>query len=232
MNPPAAEKLQELLSQGRADQAVALLQRLDPDAAADSIIRIPFEEQQIVFRALPVDYAATLVSHFPYYHSYVLLHSRTIQDLRAIIDKTQPQERHQFFDELPEEAWQHLMDELSGERAAAARGEAIGAAIARAPAAVEPIITASQIQKCFVQPDGREIQVIAPIDLSIEPDSIVALAGPFGKRQIHSASDSHRAHPALRRQSPLARRAAQREQPKPRHCVSKFRLVPLAYGIG
>jgi NitT/TauT family transport system ATP-binding protein len=180
MNPPAAEKLQELLSQGRADQAVALLQRLEPDAAADSIIRIPFEEQQIVFRALPVDYAATLVSHFPYYHSYVLLHSRTIQDLRAIIDKTQPQERHQFFDELPEEAWQHLMDELSGERAAAARGEALGAAIARAPAAVKPIITASQIQKCFVQPDGREIQVIAPIDLSIEPDSIVALLGPSG----------------------------------------------------
>jgi len=180
MHPPAAEKLQELLSQGRTDQAVALLQRLDPDAAADSIIGIPFEEQQIVFRALPVDYAATLVSHFPYYHSYVLLHSRTIQDLRAIIDKTQPQERHQFFDELPEEAWQHLMDELSGERAAAARGEALGAAIARAPAAVKPIITASQIQKCFVQPDGREIQVIAPIDLSIEPDSIVALLGPSG----------------------------------------------------
>ena len=180
MNPPAAEKLQELLSQGRADQAVALLQRLAPAAAADSIIGIPFEEQQIVFRALPVDYAATLVSHFPYYHSYVLLHSRTIQDLRAIMDKTQPQERHQFFDELPEEAWQHLMDELSGERAAAARGEGIGAAIARAPAAVEPIITASQIQKCFVQPDGREIQVIAPIDLSIEPDSIVALLGPSG----------------------------------------------------
>jgi NitT/TauT family transport system ATP-binding protein len=180
MNPPAAEKLQELLSQGRADQAVALLQRLDPDAAAESIIRIPFEEQQIVFRALPVDYAATLVSHFPYYHTYVLLHSRTIQDLRAIIDKTQPLERHQFFDELPEEAWQHLTDELSGERAAAARGEAPGAATARAPAAVEPIITASQIQKCFVQPDGREIQVIAPIDLSIEPDSIVALLGPSG----------------------------------------------------
>ena len=33
MNPRAAEKLQELLSQGRTDQVVALLQRLDPDAA-------------------------------------------------------------------------------------------------------------------------------------------------------------------------------------------------------
>ena len=180
MNPPAADKLQELLSQGRTDQAVALLQRLDPDAAADSVMRIPFEEQQIVFRALPVDYAATLVGQFPYYHSYVLLHSRTVQDLRAIIDKTRPEERHQFFDELPEEAWQHLMDELSGERAAAGRGETLGAAVARAPAAVKPIITASQIEKCFVEPDGREIQVIAPLDLSVEPDSIVALLGPSG----------------------------------------------------
>jgi len=180
MNPPAAEKLQELLSQGRTDQVVSLLQRLDPDAAAGSVMRIPFEEQQIVFRALPVDYAATLVSHFPYYHSYVLLHSRTAKDLRAIIDSTPPEERHQFFDELPEEAWQHLMDELSGERAAATGGEAIGAAVPRAPAAVKPIIAATQIEKSFAQPDGREIQVIAPIDLSIEADSIVALLGPSG----------------------------------------------------
>jgi len=180
MNPPAAEKLRELLSQGRTDQAVALIQRLDPGVAADSIMRSPFDEQQIVFRALPVDYAANLVSHFPYYHSYVLLHSRTFQDLRAIIDKMRPEERHQFFDELPEEAWQHLTDELSGERTAEARGEAVGKAVARAPAEVEPIIAASHVEKSFVQPDGREIQVIAPIDLSVDPDSIVALLGPSG----------------------------------------------------
>ena len=121
MNPPTAEKLQELLSQGRSQHAVALLQRLDPDVAADLVMSIPFEEQQILFRALPVDFAATLVSHFPYYHSYVLLHSRPAEELRAIIAKTRPEERHQFFDELPEEAWQHLMDELSGEQPAEAR---------------------------------------------------------------------------------------------------------------
>jgi NitT/TauT family transport system ATP-binding protein len=180
MNPPTAEKVRELLSQGRAEYAVALLQRLDPDAAADSVMRIPFEEQQIVFRALPVDYAATLISHFPYYHSYVLLHSRPVEDLRAIIAKTRPDERHQFFDELPEEAWQQLMDELSGEAAGEAPVGEVGAAIARAPAVVKPIIAAQQIQKCFLQPDGRQIQVIAPIDLSVEPDSIVALLGPSG----------------------------------------------------
>jgi NitT/TauT family transport system ATP-binding protein len=180
MNPPTAEKLQELLSQGRSEQAVALLQHLGPEAAADAVMRVPFEEQQIVFRALPVEFAATLVSHFPYYHSYVLLHSRPLEELRAVIAKTKPEERHQFFDELPEEAWQRLMDELSGERPVEApRGE-LGMAVAKPPLAVKPIISALGIQKSFLQPDGREIQVIAPLNLSVEPDSIVALLGPSG----------------------------------------------------
>ncbi len=180
MNAPTAEKLREFLSQGRAEHAVTLLQRLDPDVAADSMMRIPFEEQQIVFRALPVDFAATLISHFPYYHSYVLLHSRSVEELRAIIAKTKPEERHEFFDELPEEAWQHLMDELSGEQPGEARVEELGAAIGRPPRAVKPIIAALEIEKSFLQPDGREIQVIAPLNLSVEPGSIVALLGPSG----------------------------------------------------
>jgi NitT/TauT family transport system ATP-binding protein len=180
MSPPTAEKLRELLSEGRSAHAVTLLQRLDPDVAADSVMRIPFEEQQIVFRALPVDFAATLVSRFPYYHSYVLLHSRPVEELRAIIAKTKPEERHQFFDELPEEAWQHLMDELSGEEAGEARVEEAGAAMAGPVRVVRPILAALEIEKSFVQPDGREIQVIAPLSLSVEPGSIVALLGPSG----------------------------------------------------
>jgi NitT/TauT family transport system ATP-binding protein len=186
MSLPTAEKLQELLSQGRSEQAVVLLQRLDLDVAADLVMSIPYEEQQILFRALPIDFAARIVGHFPYYHSYVLLHSRPAEELRAIIAKTKPEERHQFFDELPEEAWQHLMDELSGEQPAethevgALAAMELGAAIARPPSAVKPIISALQIEKSFLQPDGRQIQVIAPIDLSVEPDSIVALLGPSG----------------------------------------------------
>ncbi|MGO8732676.1 MAG: AAA-associated domain-containing protein [Terriglobia bacterium] len=186
MNLPTAEKLQELLSQGRSEQAVVLLQRLDLDVAADLMMSIPYEEQQILFRALPVDFAARIVGHFPYYHSYVLLHSRPAEELRAIIAKTKPEERHQFFDELPEEAWQHLMDELSGEQPAetheggALAAIELGAEIARPPSVVKPIISALQIEKSFLQPDGRQIQVIGPIDLSVEPDSIVALLGPSG----------------------------------------------------
>jgi NitT/TauT family transport system ATP-binding protein len=45
---------------------------------------------------------------------------------------------------------------------------------------VEPIIQARQVEKSFSQPDGRQIQVIAPLDLSIEPDCVTALLGPSG----------------------------------------------------
>jgi len=115
MNQPGAEKVREVLSQGHWDQAIALLQQFGPAVAADVMMEIPFEEQRVLFRIMPDDFAAILVSHFPYYHSYVLLHTRTIDHLRSIVNKMVPDERMQFFDQLPEEAWQRLMDELSGE---------------------------------------------------------------------------------------------------------------------
>ena len=37
-----------------------------------------------------------------------------------------------------------------------------------------------QVEKSFLQPDGRQIHVIAPTDLSLEPDTITALLGPSG----------------------------------------------------
>jgi len=178
MPPPLAEAVREVLSQGRAEEAAAILQRLDPVAAAGVCAALSFEQQQVLFRRLPVDFAAALVSHFPYYHAYVLLHSRPPAEMRAIVDRLDPTERMRFFDELPEEAWQRLMDEL-----AAAPTEApqlpVAAPVAPTPAA-EKIIEARQVEKKFLQPDGHEIQVIAPLDLCIESGAIVALLGASG----------------------------------------------------
>jgi NitT/TauT family transport system ATP-binding protein len=64
------------------------------------------------------------------------------------------------------------------ESAPAERAEAI--APAPCPEVPQPIIQARQIEKYYRQPEGREIQVIAPIDLSIEPNTIFALLGPSG----------------------------------------------------
>jgi len=187
MNPPGADKVRDAVSQGHWDRAVVLLQQLDPAIAANVMMEIPFEGQRVLFRVMPDDFAAALVSHFPYYHSYVLLHTRSIETLRSIIDKMKPGERLQFFDELPGEAWQRMMDELSGEYSPAApEGEVAGpavevaGAISRPIPAVEPIAEAVQVEKSFLQPDGRQIQVIAPTDLSLDSNIITALLGPSG----------------------------------------------------
>jgi len=180
------EKLRNLLAQGRWQSVAELLQEETPAAAAHFLMSQPFEQQQALFGRLAPAFAASLIVHFPYYHSYVLLHSLPAEEMRIIMEKMSSAERDLFLDMLPEEAWQSLMDEL----AAAERGEAPSAAVpatAEEAAAVpqpsvppKPIIEARQITKSFAQPDGRQIQVIAPIDLSVDPDSITALLGPSG----------------------------------------------------
>jgi len=184
MNPPA-DKVCEMLSHGQWDQAVTLLQQVGPAAAAELMLGIPFEDQQVLFRIIPVDFAAALISNFPYYHSYVLLHTRSLESLRAIINAMEPDERAQFMEQLPGEAWQRVKDELSGEYSPTGQGaEGVGTDVAgfisRPIAAGEPIVEAVQVEKSFLQPDGRQIQVIAPTDLSIEPNTITALLGPSG----------------------------------------------------
>ncbi|HVP46595.1 MAG TPA: ATP-binding cassette domain-containing protein, partial [Bryobacteraceae bacterium] len=185
MNPAAAEKLRASVSQGKWDQAVAMVQRLDPATAADLLMRLPFEQQQILFRKMSTDFAAALVAGVPYYHAYVLLHSRPVEEMSAIVDKMNPGERLQFFDELPEEAWQRLMDELAEKRPPAApRGEGAAVeelpAIGRAALPVEPIIEARGIEKSFERPDGGQMLVISATDLAVEPGEIIALLGPSG----------------------------------------------------
>ena len=68
----------------------------------------PSKSNRPLFRKLPIHFAATLVPAFPYYHAYLLLHSRPPDEMKAIVDSMHPGERMQFFDELPEETWHNL----------------------------------------------------------------------------------------------------------------------------
>ena len=230
MTPPITEAVRDVLSQGRPGEAVAIIQHLDPAAAAVVLAALPFEEQQMLFRLLPVDFAAAVVSHFPYYHAYVLLHSRPLAEMRAMVDKLDPTERIRFFDELPEEAWQRFMDELAAAPAEAPQ-PAVVAPIVPAPA-VEKIIEARQVEKSFRQPDGREIQVIAPLDLCVESGVIIALLGPSGSRQIDAAANPLRARSAVARRGPVAREATGTVRSQRRHRFPELRAVPLAHGAG
>ncbi len=54
------------------------------------------------------------------------------------------------------------------------------AIISPRPAAAAPILEARLVEKKYTQPDGHEIQVISPVNLSVEQDVILALLGPSG----------------------------------------------------
>jgi NitT/TauT family transport system ATP-binding protein len=173
-------KLREFIAQRRWSAAIDLVRGQTPASAADAFMALPFEDQRTLFRRLPVDTVAALLPHFPYFHAYVLLFSRPAEEMRQIIDEMNIAERDHFLDELPEEAWQSLMNALAG---AAAVHEAPPVPEAAAPpsiAVAPPIIEARQIAKRYTQPDGHEIQIVAPLDFSLEAGTIVALLGPSG----------------------------------------------------
>jgi NitT/TauT family transport system ATP-binding protein len=189
MNDSDKKKLQTLLKQRQWPAVLEQLRAATPREAADFFMTASFEEQRALFHEMPVEFAASLIVHLPYYHAYVLLHSRPSMEMHEIVNAMDPAEREHFLDALPEEAWQCLMDELVAAGSGApycAVGETLAPAgptatqFALPPAAVEPIIEARQIEKSYTQPDGRQIQVIAPVDFSVEPDTIIALLGPSG----------------------------------------------------
>jgi NitT/TauT family transport system ATP-binding protein len=184
MSSPITEKLRNAVSQNYWNEAVALLRTCDPAKAAEALGDLPFEQQQRVFRRLPLDLAAAVVVQFRYYDQYVLMHSLPVGEMRALVEKLHPDERMRFFDELPEEAWQRLMNELSSAEATEIPGAQEAATVSvpepQLTPQAEAIIEARQIEKSFEQPDGREIQIFAPMDLGIEPNTIFALLGPSG----------------------------------------------------
>ncbi len=187
-------QLREELTQGRSNEAAAALELVPADRASSLLAGLSFDEQQTLFRALSTSFAAVLFPHFPYYHAYVLLHSRPVDEVRAIIDKADPTDRLRFLDELPEEVWQQLMNELGG--VSGTQPAAVEAPPRRLPpkrtempqpAALSPtiergetILEAQSVEKSFAQPDGRQVQVIAPTSLALESGTIIALLGASG----------------------------------------------------
>jgi len=172
---PIAEKLQQMLAQGGSHQVVTLLGRLHADVAADWLMGIPLEDQRTLFRAMPPDQAARLIETFPYYHAYVLLRSRPVAEMSAILDSMSSGARVEFFEELPENAWQGLMNDL-----ALPPREAPSAQPALPQMGPPPVVEARRVEKIFARPGGEPIQVIAPTDLTLEPGVIVTLLGPSG----------------------------------------------------
>ncbi len=201
-------QISELVEQERWPEIVSALRRLARADAAKSIEGLGYEMQRALFANLPIDIAAKLLGHFPYYHQYVLLHNRTLADMRAILDQMPPDDRMQLLDELPDEAWARLEEEIGELKRPSAESSRIAKADLRTaqsatvskpswpkskPIAVpgrelsvtessptEAIIEARGLEKSFLQADGHNVQIIAPLDLFIYPGTVVALLGASG----------------------------------------------------
>ena len=140
---------------------------------------MPWEQQQVLFQRLPIEFAAKLAPIFPYYHTFVLLRGLPGDQMSAVVGKMHPIERSTFLDELPEENWQQITRELSV-LSEGSVSVADGQSDLTAAPAAKPIIEARGIAKTFQRPGGSAIQVIAPVNLSVEPGVIIALLGPSG----------------------------------------------------
>src|SRR5215469_2375133 len=181
------EQFRALVSQEKWQEAIAQISHVSRASAAELLSGLPDEEQQALFRALPISLAAGLLSQFPYYDQYILLHTRPATEIRQILEEMDPNERMQLFDELPEEAWNRLENEI-GEFQPIARIQKQKSVIAALPERARPsteptetpIIQAQGVEKSFLQPDGKRIQIVAPLDLSVYPDTIIALLGASG----------------------------------------------------
>lgn len=193
-------KLSDWADAGQWDEAISFLKNLDPTSVAQELSKLPFEHQREIFVHLPPELAAAVLPDFRYYDQYVLLHSLPTREMRDLVDRVNPDDRMRFFDELPEETWQRLMDELSGAASTDSQpdiesGQPSSIAGGGIPhgselkitkpfqlpkQAPEAIIEARQLEKSFQLPDGKDVQVIAPVDLSIESNTILALLGPSG----------------------------------------------------
>ena len=175
------QQLRHLVAENQWEAARELLAPIKAADAARMVLALSFERQRSLFRHLSSSAAASLIPHLPYFHAFVLLHSLSNAEIAAIVDAIPPSDRNEFLDALPEETWQSLMKTL--EAVHAATPETALPAVGEPPAPlieVLPIIEAHRIEKEYEQAEGRSIQVVAPIDLSIEPNTVVALLGPSG----------------------------------------------------
>jgi NitT/TauT family transport system ATP-binding protein len=180
MKPPHTEELNTILSEGRGDRAVSILSRLDPAVAADAFLGLSFENQRDLFGRLPVEFAARLAAIFPYYHTFALLHAQPGTHMAAIVEKMSPAEYLTFLDALPETSREQLTAELTAAQPPMPTEVGAAEVAPPGPPLPEAIVEARGIEKGFDRPGGGRVQVIAPLDLSVEPGMILALLGPSG----------------------------------------------------
>jgi magnesium transporter len=103
----------KLIRSGQWREVVESFESLDPSDAGSALERLPARQQRTLFKLLPYKTAAGLLPYLQYYDQFVLLHTRPRDEMRQIVNEMDPDDRMRLLDELPENAWKQLVDELT-----------------------------------------------------------------------------------------------------------------------
>jgi len=117
LNSPAVHEpvrdLKKLIRSGNWTEAVNLSERLHPSDVAANMQQLSERQQRSLFKLLSTRTASSVLPHLPYFEQFVLLHARSRSDMREIVNEMDVDDRMRLLDELPENAWQQMVDELS-----------------------------------------------------------------------------------------------------------------------
>jgi magnesium transporter len=109
------EKLRQSISvqdwQGLRDALV----ELDPSDVADLIVALPSEEDAFVFRLLPKELAGQVFSYLPPDHQEELIAALTNEQVRAVLQTMNPDDRTRLLEEMPAVVTRRLLSSLTPE---------------------------------------------------------------------------------------------------------------------
>jgi len=115
---PQPVSVQKLIVAERWPEALKAMEQLPPPDAANEFCKLTSRQQRSLFKLMPAPLAAAILPYLIYYDQYVFLHLRPHDEMLEIVNSLEPDDRMRLFDELPEESWQKLTNELeASERA-------------------------------------------------------------------------------------------------------------------
>ena len=174
------------------EQQRLAFQHVPDDIAANVISQLPYYHAYVLLHSRPVEEMRRIVDTMDLGERELFLDSLPEEAWQYLMDELEGRQPKLPSAPLivPPEAASSATPatQTATQSAAASPAAAAVPAVAQQVAATqptspvppEPIIEARQIEKSYVQPEGKSVQIIAPLDLTLEAGCITAVLGPSG----------------------------------------------------
>jgi len=150
----------------------------EPIVIADLLLKLPAEDQPVLFRLLAREKAADVFAYLPAEEQEQLLTNLANTHLRTLLEELDPDDRTRLFEELPAEITQKLMALLSPEELREARkllgypGDSIGRLMTPDYIAIHPDWTISKSLE-YIRKYGRDAETVNVIYIVDEKGKLI-----------------------------------------------------------